>query len=262
MKKYIFILLALLPTLLWAQGDSLPGTRPAAAPAASPWDRANTAYINTDYREAIAIYDSILLTGQESQRLYYNLGNACFKDQQTGRAILYYNKALRMAPTDADTRYNLAVANSYVKDKIEQVPTFFVERWIAAAAVALSGNTWTWVSIALLVLALSGVVMYLLPGRMGRRKAGFWAGVSCAVLFIGATLFAVHARSESLHPTEGIVMSSAVAVKSSPDRASTDLFVIHEGTKVRVVGNLQGWIEVTLADGKKGWIEATAIEMI
>jgi tetratricopeptide (TPR) repeat protein len=261
MKKYICLLLLSLPAALFAQSDSLSVTSPAHAPL-TPWERANTAYINSSFREAIAIYDSLLATGVQSHKLWYNLANACFKDRQTARAILCYNKALRLAPTDADTRYNLAVANSYIKDKIEQVPQFFLGRWIASLAVALSGNTWAWLSIALFAAALAGVVMYLLPGRLGRRKAGFWAATACTALFVAATLFALEARAERLHPTRGVVMSSAVAVKSSPDRASTDLFVIHEGTVVRVTGTLQQWIEITLADGKKGWIEASAIEMI
>ncbi len=262
MKNWIITLLAALPLLGWAQNDSLPDISPEKPLATTAWDRANTAYINGAYAQAVAIYDSIIAGGEVSHKLYYNLANACFKDGRTGRAILFYNKALRIAPTDKDTRYNLTVTNARVLDKIDQVPQFFAERWIAALGLALSGNTWAWISIAMLALALAGAVCYLLPGRLLRRKAGFWSGIVFAVLFIATVMFSSHARSESLAPTEGIIMRTSVAVKSSPDRAAKDLFVLHEGTKVTVEGELQGWLEVTIADGNKGWIESSAIEMI
>ncbi len=270
MKKYISILLALLPLALFAQTDSLPEAPQPAAPLASVpsvqhrilWDQANTAYINANYRLAAELYDSIRRTAGVSEKLYYNLGNAWFKMGSMGRAILYYNKAQRLAPTDGDIEHNLAVANTYVKDKIEQVPEFFLARWIRSVRTSLGSDTWTYISFGMLALALAGTVVYLLARTLGRRKAGFYTGIVCGVLFIAATAFAFEGRSEMLAPGEGIVMNSAVAVKSSPDAQSKDLFVLHEGTKVKVVDRLQGWIEVTIADGNKGWIEASTIEMI
>ncbi len=265
MKKYLLIIFTVLCAAVRAQ-DSVPAdTLPAASRAASAqelWDRANTAYLNGAYSHAIADYDSIMAMGHTSYKLYYNLGNAYFKTNEIGRAMLYYNKALRLAPTDGDVKYNMAVAGSYVKDKIEQVPEFFFSRWVRGVRMGLSGYTWTWVSLGLLCCAVAAAMVYLLSVKLSRRKKGFFAAVVCLALFVVATAFAIAGRSEMRSPSEGIVMRTAVSVKSSPDRQSKDLFVIHEGTKVRVVGQLQEWREVVLEDGKKGWIEFSSIGMI
>lgn len=65
-----------------------------------------------------------------------------------------------------------------------------------------------------------------------------------------------------LRREQAVVMSSAISVKSSPDRSATDLFVLHEGTKVRIATEIDGWYEIVIADGKKGWTESRNIEQI
>ena len=102
------------------------------------WDAANTAYINSDYHRAIDAYRQLILRGYASDKLYYNLANAYFKVGRYGKAILYYNRALRLAPGDADIRYNLDVANTFTKDKIAVVPEFFCwpEGWRGARRVS------------------------------------------------------------------------------------------------------------------------------
>ena len=61
---------------------------------------------------------------------------------------------------------------------------------------------------------------------------------------------------------EAIVMASAISVKSSPDRSATDLFVLHEGTKVHILSEVDEWCEISIADGKKGWLLKSNIENI
>ena len=201
------------------------------------WDAANTAYINSDYHRAIDAYRQLILRGYASDKLYYNLANAYFKVGRYGKAILYYNRALRLAPGDADIRYNLDVANTFTKDKIAVVPEFFLKGWVRSVRMSLGCTAWSVVSLAALALLFALVLLYLLAGRLAWRKAGFYG-------------------------TEAVVMSSSVSVKSSPDKASTDLFVLHEGTKVRTVSELGDWREIVIADGKKGWVEARTIETI
>ena len=85
------------------------------------WNKANTAYINGDFHAAADTYEELLSRGVSSMKLYYNLGNAYFKDDRIGKAILYYNRALRLAPGNDDIRYNLSVAEARTKDNIEDI---------------------------------------------------------------------------------------------------------------------------------------------
>ena len=126
----------------------------------------------------------------------------------------------------------------------------------------LSGTAWTMLSLVLLALAFLCALFYLLAGRLSLRKGGFYGMAACLALFVVATLFAAADRSETLDRRDAVVMSSAVSVKSSPDRAATDLFVLHEGTVLRTGDSLGDWTEVTIADGRKGWLESRHIETI
>ena len=117
-------------------------------------------------------------------------------------------------------------------------------------------------SVLALVLALGLFLLYLLAPRLALRKAGFYGTILAGVLFVLTTSFAAGERREMLDDTQAVVMAASTAVKSSPDKAATDLFVLHEGTLVTISSRLEGWCEITIADGKKGWLEAKTIETI
>ena len=242
-----------------AAADSSPAV---GAPHHMLWDRANTAYLNGKYEEAAAAYDSIISLGYSSAKLYYNMGNASFREGKIGKAILYYNKAHRLQPMDRDTEYNLAVANSYVKDQIEVVPQFFLVSWMGALCRSFSSNGWAVMSIVFFALTLAGTLFYLRSGALRLRKIGFYVALCSSVFFLAALTFSISQRNELLNSDDAIVMSTAAPVKSSPDNASKDIFILHEGTKVRVVSSLNQWREIQIADGNKGWILETAIETI
>ena len=226
------------------------------------WNKANTAYINGDFHAAADTYEELLSRGVSSMKLYYNLGNAYFKDYRIGKAILYYNRALRLAPGNDDIRYNLSVAEARTKDNIEDIPEFFFVTWMRDIRHMMGCTAWSLLSLALLACMLGLFLVYLLAQRISLRKAGFYGTLAMLLVFVASTSFAVTERRELLDSTEAVVMSSSVSVKSSPDKASTDLFVLHEGTKVRTVSELGDWREIVIADGKKGWVEARTIETI
>ena len=246
-----------------AETDDAAAEAPAAA--ATPdafWDEANTAYLNADYHTAIGVYERILAQGLVSAKLYYNLANAYFKEGEVGKSVLFYNRALRLAPGNEDVRYNLAVAETMTKDKIERIPEFFAVAWMRTLRHTMGCTAWSLLSLVLLAGMLGLLLLYLLSQRIGLRKAGFYGTLAAFVLFVLTTWFAVLERREILRSDEAVVMVASSAVKSSPDRAATDLFMLHEGTKATVTASLDDWCEITLADGKKGWIESRKIEII
>lgn len=226
------------------------------------WDRANTAYLNADYHTAVDVYERILAQGLVSAKLYYNIANAYFKEGNIGKSILFYNRALRLAPGSEDTRYNLGVAEAMTKDRIEEIPEFFAATWVRNLRHTMGCTSWSILSLVLLAAMLGLLLLFLLAKRIGLRKAGFYGTLAAFVLFVLATWFAVLDRREILRSDEAIMMVASSAVKSSPDSAATDLFVLHEGTKATVTAAVDDWCEITLADGKKGWIERRKIEII
>lgn len=226
------------------------------------WESGNKAYIDGDYNKAIAEYDAILDGGEYSMKLYYNLANAYFKVGSIGKAILYYNKALRIAPSQEDIRHNLAIAEAQTKDRIVAIPEFFINRWLRTLRNTMSCGTWSLLSLLFFGVLLSFMLLFLLASRIRWRKVGFYGALFSLVMFVAVTLFAISSRNDILQHEEAIVMGSAVSIKSSPDRSATDLFVLHEGTKVRIIAEVDEWREIVIADGKKGWVEVKNIEQI
>ncbi len=268
MKKYILTIVALVCcAVVSAQepSDSLSGTEPVPVlepTADSMWDAANTAYINGNFREAAATYELILAQGLSSVKLYYNLANACFKEGQLGKSILYYHRALRLAPGNDDIRYNLSVAEARAKDNIEEIPEFFLTTWMRDLRHTMSCTAWGIMSLTALVAMLALFLVYLLAQRISWRKTGFYGTLAAGVLLALSGWFAAGERREMLDRSQAVVMHASISVKSSPDKSSTDLFLLHEGTVVTITGELDSWSEIVIADGKKGWIESRVIEAI
>ena len=226
------------------------------------WQIANTAYNAGNYAQAEECYTRIVGQGLHSAALYYNLANAHFKQDELGKAMLYYNRALRLRPNDEDIRHNLEYAEQSTKDSIEEIPEFFLKTWIKSLRGALSCTAWSILSLLMLVAALACGLLYLLAQRLSLRKIGFYLMTVTALLFVVATAFAWSERNMLVERSEAIIMNSAVSIKSSPDRSATELFVLHEGTKVTIGETIDGWAEVRIADGRKGWIEQERIERI
>ena len=249
----------------FAQVDSLPATQPMQPTSNEPealWAAANAAYNAGEWDKALTNYNIIAEKELESAPLYYNMANTYFKKGEVARAILYYNRALRLAPSDEDIRHNLEYAEQSTRDIIEEIPEFFLTSWLRTARNTMSGNAWTVLSLVILIVALAAMLMYLLAQPLRARKAGFYTMAICGVLFVITTAFAISSRNEMVKGKGAVIMSSSVSIKSSPDRAATELFVLHEGTTVVVGEQIDGWVEIRIADGRKGWIEESRIERI
>jgi tetratricopeptide (TPR) repeat protein len=226
------------------------------------WEEANAAYFAGDFASAAALYDSIEASGMVSAKLYYNKAGALFKMGKTGESILYYSKAQQLAPADSDIAHNLAIASTHTRNRIEPVPDFFLKQWVHGFSTIMNGNAWAWLSVALFALVLAGTLLYLLPIGRRARKVGFYGGVAALVLLVFAFSFARSYYRETIHPTGGVVTNLSAAVKSSPDNAGTDLFVLYEGDRVKVLDAMNEWSEIVVANGNRGWIRSAAVSMI
>ena len=149
-----------------------------------------------------------------------------------------------------------------VQNNIEQIPEFFFTEWMRGVRRLMSCTAWSVFSLAALVCALALFLAYLLAQRLPLRKAGFYGTLVAAAVFMLTSWFAMGERREMLDDTQAVVMSLSTAVKSSPDKSATDLFVLHEGTLVEITDRLDNWCEITIADGKKGWLECKTVETI
>lgn len=230
------------------------------------WDEASEAYRKGDYKKSIELYEKLvadhLAKGEESAELYYNLGNAYFRDSQIGKAILNYNRALLLDPGDSDIRHNLRFANTRIEDKIVPSNSFFLANWFKSVQNLFSSNTWGIVSIVLFFLFLGCMGVYLFVRLLWMRKTAFYTGIVIFVLMIAANVFAFNQKNARIHRNNGVVMVPAVSIRTSPDPNSKELFQLHEGTTVKIRKTDGNWYEIEIANGSVGWIPKENIETI
>jgi len=224
--------------------------------------QANSLYIKGDYLSAAKQYEKILSNEGVAPELYFNLGNAYYKTNELGRSILNYERALRLAPSYEDARFNLEMAQLKVVDNSVQSSTFFLGRWIENFIKLFTPNQWLYSSFALFVLTLTLVFLFIFGATLFIRKTSFHTAVVLLVLSVLSFVFAGVRKDQLINHREAIVMTGVVTVKSSPDKSGTDLFQLHEGTKVKVKSSLGTWCEIKLGNGNVGWVEQTNIEKI
>lgn len=229
----------------------------------SLWTAGVQAYTDGKFSDASAAWTSIEESGQKSAKLYYNLGNAWFKQGNYPKAILNYERALRLDPSYSDARYNLEFTSNFVQDKIEPVPEFILKSVARKVCYVMGSNAWAVIFLVLLAAALVMGLLFLLGSSVGKRRAGFYCGIVLLLLSAEALSFSIWQKSDSVKTDTAIVMSPVSSVKSSPSSGSSkDLFVIHEGTKVTILDEVGSWKNIALADGRQGWITSNELEVI
>lgn len=223
---------------------------------------AEEAYAKENYTQAIELYESVLKSYGESAMVYYNLGNAYYKAGKVAPAILNYERALLLNPGDSDTRFNLQVARQKTVDKIEPIGEFFLTRWIGTVEDVYSADGWAKWGVASFLLFIGCLVLFFFSKWIRLKKIGFFAGICFLLISLVANLFADSQQDKLLHRADAIVFASTVTVKSSPDASGTDLFILHEGTKVTIKSTLGEWSEIQLEDGNVGWMPSKEIQQI
>mgnify|MGYP000882038357 FL=1 len=229
-------------------------------------DSAAQAFRDMDYKKSIELYEKSIEQGvnegKVSAQIYYNLGNAYFKDNQLGKSILNFERALLLDPGDGDIRHNLRFANNKTVDRINPAGNIFLSNWFNAVRNLFSSDTWATIGVVLFVLFLISVAIYLFVSKIWARKSAFYTGIVVFIFMIVANVFAFSQKRERLRGDSAIVMVGAARVNASPDINSNELFELHEGTKVRVRGKDGNWYEIEIENGSVGWTMKENVEII
>jgi len=249
MKKILSILILFCSVGLTAQNNPL-------------LDSANNAYAKNKFADAVKYYDQIINAGYESADLHYNLGNAHFKNKQLALAILNYEKAKKLAPADEDNNYNLKLANGRLTDKIEALPQLFIKDWWNNFLLFLSPKTWSWICITLIWLGFAGLVLFFVSGSRMWKQLGFTGGLLSFLLALVFFIVAGKSNAISSSHNEGIVLTPSINIKGSPSEQGTNLFILHEGSKVTIEQSNADWLEIKIANGNRGWIKSAEIAVI
>ena len=246
------------------------------------FERANAAYEAGNYGAAVEDYEKVAAAGVVAPDLFYNLGNAYFKQGELGRAVLWFERARRLAPRDADVRDNLDLTRSLLRDQelLQASPRWrgVVLSWhhdtTTAESVALASVLFT------LVCALGICFVFrdsetvsrayrrisvLSPGRLlGLDKAqDLGLTMAFAALVTGAFAYSAVSKVRAEHArTTGVVLAEEASVFSGPSPNASVQFKVHEGTLVSVRDERAGWLRVELPGDLSGWIQEPSLARI
>lgn len=222
--------------------------------------QANANYAEGNYAEAAKQYQEVLAE-QPSAEVYYNLGNAYFKQGELSQSILAYERALRLKPTMKDAKHNLQFAQTRIVDNIEDTQSFFLSSWLKAVRNALNQQVWVILSISLFILALVGFFFFAFSRTIWLRKTAFYTSLVALLISICACANAGSLHKRDTQGSEAIITQGIVNAKASPDRSGTDLFTIHEGTKVRITDVIGEWCCIHVGNNI-GWMQLAHLERI
>ena len=266
MKKILAIILMVLPVLGMAQENDgmmslvADSTKTNALPTLA---EADSAYIQGDYLTAIGIYESIIENQGVNATLYMNLGNCWLKRDEVAKAILCYERAYLIDPSDPDVKFNLELARTKTVDKVNQVNQLFIVVWFKKLLAVLDVNGWAIMTVILFAAAILFTGVLLFSKKRALRKISFSFSVFFLLLSILSFIFATTQMGNIRNRDTAIIMSPSVTVKSTPTSSGTDLFIIHEGRKVQILdSSMKEWVEIRLEDGNTGWVPVNVMEII
>jgi len=251
MKKSILpILLLFFVSVLFAQDTEL------------LFEKGNTSYREGLYEEALLNYQKLDSLGLQSADLYYNLGNTYYKLNQIANTIYYFEKALWLDPNHEDAKHNLVFAQRMTIDAFESLPKSIFQKFNEQVIYPISHNVWAWLSVGFAFLIAIFFLIYYFSVYASKKRLFFTLSSINLLLFLFTLSFSVKAKHYNNTDQPAIVFSQKVAVKAEPTQNATEVFVLHEGTKVLILENIDNWYQIKLIDGKTGWLPSTSLRII
>ena len=232
-------------------------------------DRANQAYKQELYNEALKLYLQEAKQTGVSSALYCNIGDTYYRLKDNVHAVLYYERALLLDPSNDDARFNLEFVRSKMQLPDDAGDSWF-SNWVDQTVSRLSSNAWAVIAIATFLLFLAAVAAYLFLDNVMRRKIGFFGGAVLIVVSILANLAAFHVYHKATGGNGAIIMPESVTLSTAPREPrdkEEEAFELQQGTRVEIVDSITDkthgkWLQVSTAGGHKAWLKAKDIEVI
>lgn len=227
--------------------------------AQSAFEKGNELYRKEKYDDAVAVYEGILKSGEQSAELYFNLGNAYYKLHKVAPSIYNYEKALLLNPDDAEIQTNLKFAQKMAIDEIKVVPQVGFSKMLSDLLDVFHYDTWAGIATGFSALFLLFFIGYYFGGTSLVKRAFFVAMVLSLVVILISVASAITERKNYEKERPAIVFAEVISVKSEPKASAPEAFALHEGTKVFVLEDHDKWRKIQLTDETEGWIEKDAI---
>ena len=226
------------------------------------FENANAAYNAGQFEKAVMLYKQILETGKHSAELYYNLGNSYYRLNQVGESIFYFEKAKQLQPTDEDINVNSSFAQNMAIDAVEVLPKSQVTQLKDSIIELFSQEGWAYFIVLLAWLLVLFWGLYLWNKIPFIKRTFFVSSLVLALFLIGSLFIAVIKSANTADTTYGILFNEKMEVWAEPNSRAEVLFLLHEGTKVQMLDELQDWQKIRIANGSEGWIKNAKVRSL
>lgn len=224
--------------------------------------KAEKAYDNKNYKEAISCYQKLINEGNKSYELYFNLGNSYYRNKELGYAIYYYEMARKLNPNDQDVQINLGIASAKTIDKIDAKENFFINAVRSNVVNVVSTDCWAWFSIGLAFVTCILFFTFLHSSIILVKRISFVFSVVAAIALTAVYLFGNSALNAKKENKFAIILLKEVKITNEPNAGATMKFALHEGTKVRIVEANSDWVLIKLDNGNEGWVKQSEVGII
>lgn len=224
--------------------------------------KANEFYEQSNFEEALKLYEEVIAEGYESAGLYFNIANTYYRLNVVGLSVYYYEKAKISDPVNEDITYNLELTQLRINNNPAVIPELAVVSFFKQIILFRTNEFWGVLSLILFITFLVGLFSYLNSKSSRQKKIRFLISVLIFIFSLISFLFAQYQTNRLNSDDVGIIISKEINAKSSPDENATDLFKIYEGYKVYIENNLNDWSEIKLTDGKKAWIKNECFKVL
>ncbi|TLP73139.1 tetratricopeptide repeat protein [Maribacter sp. ACAM166] len=218
------------------------------------FEQATTDYNTGEYEKAISLYITILDNGEHSTAVYYNLGNSYYKLNQIAESIYFYEKALLLSPNDEEIKTNLSYAQNMTLDAIDTIPETGISKLYKNVTDKLTFDQWAYLAIGAMSVFVLLYILFYYSSYSARKRWAFIGSLIALLLCVIAIIFGFIQQRDFNATQPAIIFAEESFIKSEPNESSQEVFVLHAGTKVNVLDELNNWVKIRLADGKTGWV--------
>lgn len=224
--------------------------------------KAEKAYDSKNYKEAIVNYEKLLRQGFNSYQLYFNLGNAYYRNDELGKAIYNYELARKLNPNDEDVRINLGIASAKTIDKISSKENFFISAVKTNLLSSFTTSVWAWFSILAISLSCVLFFVYINSTKLLVKRISFWFTIGLVIMFFVSYFLGYSALNSKKENKYAVVLIKEVKIMNEPTPSANTKFTLHEGTKIKLIENNGNWLLIKLDNGNEGWVKTTDVGII
>lgn len=223
---------------------------------------AEEAYDKKNYKEAIRCYEQLVKEGNRSYELYFNLGNAHYRNKEIGYAIYYYELARKINPNDKDIQINLGIASAKTIDKIDAKENFFINAVKSNVVNVVSTDTWAWLTVIIAFVMCVLFFVFIQSTVVWVKRISFVFSIILLVGLIVVYGFGNSALNSKKENKFAIILAKEVKITNEPNATGSMKFSLHEGTKVRIVEANSDWVLIKIDNGNEGWVKQAEIGII